>query len=303
MLLRIDDTDPARNVPRGEDEILRDLEWLGIAYEEGPVRQSERQGLYRSAASRLGGDRFDGVTLLREDGTATYHLASVVDDVEFGITHVVRGNDHRPNETLHRRLHEALGARAPEYVHHGLILGDDGKKLSKRAFGATVASLREAGIPAEAVRAYLEELGLPKHDVRYDLARLRRLAVEAIAALPDEELAGRVGVPVELVPALRGARDLNEAREIGEHLLRPAPAAVPAGARPTLERFRELRGEANGNVDAAQAKAIVRELKAIGGDLRALRLALTGAERGPELWTVIVALPRDEALRRIDAAL
>ncbi len=303
MLLRIDDTDPARNVAGGEDEILGDLEWLGIAYEEGPVRQSERQELYGAAASRLGGDRFDGVTLLREDGTATYHLASVVDDVEFGITHVVRGNDHRPNETLHRRLHEALGAQAPEYVHHGLILGDDGKKLSKRAFGATIASLREAGIPPEAVRAYLEELGLPKHDVHYDLARLRRLAVEAIAALSDEEVAERVDVPVELVPALRGARDLREAREIGERLLNPAPATLPAEARPTLERFRELRGDANGTVDAGQAKAILRELKAVGGDLRALRLALTGAERGPELWTVIVALPRDEALRRIDAAL
>jgi glutamyl-tRNA synthetase len=303
MLLRIDDTDRSRNVPRGEEEILRDLEWLGFSYEEGPVRQSERQDVYRQAASRLGGDRFDGVTLLREDGTATYHLASVADDIDFAITHVVRGNDHRPNEALHRRLHEALGARAPEYVHHGLILGEDGKKLSKRAFGATIASLREAGIPAEAVRAYLEELGLPKHDVRYDLGRLRRLAVEAIAALSDAELARRVDVPVALAPALRGARDLNEAREIGGHLLSPAPAVVPAGARPTLERFRELRGEANGNLDAGQAKAIVRELKAVGGDLRALRLALTGAERGPELWTVIVALPRDEALRRIDAAL
>ena len=236
MLLRIDDTDPSRNVPRGEEEILRDLEWLGVSH-EGPVRQSERQDVYRQAAARLGGDRFDGVTLLREDGTATYHLASVVDDIEFAITHVVRGNDHRPNEALHRRLHEALGARAPEYVHHGLILGEDGKKLSKRAFGATIASLREAGIPAEAVRAYLEELGVPKHDVRYDLGRLRRLAVEAIAGLTDTDLAGRVDVPVALAPALRGARDLNEAREIGEHLLRPAPAVVPAGARSTLERF------------------------------------------------------------------
>jgi glutamyl/glutaminyl-tRNA synthetase len=303
MLLRIDDTDPARNVPGGKEEILRDLEWLRIAYDEGPVRQSERQERYRAAASRLGGDRFDGVTLLREDGTATYHLASVVDDVEFEISHVVRGNDHRPNEPLHRRLHEALGARAPEYVHHGLILGEDGRKLSKRAFGATIASLREAGIPAEAVRAYLDELGLPRHDVHYDLARLRRLAVDAIAALPDEELADRVGVSVEVVPALRGARDLVEAREIGERLLHPAPAALPAEARPTLERFRELRGEANGTLAAEEAKAILRELKAVGGDLRALRLALTGAERGPELWTVIVALPRDEALRRIDAAL
>src|SRR5439155_4316095 len=131
-----------------------DLEWLRIEWDEGPVRQSERGARYAEAAAQLG-DRFDGITLVREDGTATYHLASVVDDVDFGITHVVRGNDHRPNETLHRRLTEALGASPPEYIHHGLILGEDGRKLARRAPGATVASLREDGIPAESVRRYL----------------------------------------------------------------------------------------------------------------------------------------------------
>jgi glutamyl/glutaminyl-tRNA synthetase len=296
MLLRIDDTDPARNVPGGEDEILRDLEWLGIAWDEGPVRQSERRDAYRSAAERLGGDRFGRITLLRPDGTATYHLASVVDDIEFEITHVVRGNDHRANEALHRELTVALGAKPPEYIHHGLILGADGRKLSKREFGATVASVREGGIPAEAVRRYLEELGVPKHDVHYDLARIRRLAVEAIGALDDEELAERVGVPVEVAPVLRGARDLNEAREYAELVLTP-PEPVSVSSAETLDRFKQLR--ANG----AEPREIVRELKAVGGDLRALRLALTGRERGPELWTVIAALPREEALRRVDAAL
>src|ERR671917_152730 len=157
MLLRIDDTDPARNVEGGEEAIVRDLEWLGVGWEEGPVHQSARQDRYREAAAPLG-VRFDGRTLLREDGTATYHLASVVDDLDFGITHVIRGNDHRPNEPLHRRLHEALGTRAPEYIHHGLILSADGGKLSKRQGMSSIADLREAGIPAEAVRAYLEEL-------------------------------------------------------------------------------------------------------------------------------------------------
>ncbi|MDQ3823277.1 MAG: glutamate--tRNA ligase family protein, partial [Actinomycetota bacterium] len=263
MLLRIDDTDPKRNVPGGEEATLRDLEWLGIGWDDGPVRQSERQERYRAAAERLGTDRFEGVTLLREDGTATYHLASVVDDAEFGITHVVRGFEHRPNEALHRRLHEALGTRPPEYVHHGLLLGDDGKKLAKRAAGATVASLREAGIPGEALRLYLEELGVPKHDVHYDLARIKRLAVEAIAAMSDEELAGRVGVPAHVVPAMRGARDLAEAREYADLILSP-PEPPPIAARETLERFRELRERANGTLDADAARAIVRELKAVG---------------------------------------
>lgn len=301
MLLRIDDTDPARNIANGEEAILRDLKWLGIDWDEGPVRQQERQDRYREAADRLGGSRFDRITLLREDGTATYHLASVVDDADFGITRVIRGNDHRSNEDLHRRLHEALGTTPPEYVHHGLILGDDGKKLSKRAAGATVESLRELGIPAEAVRAYLEELGLPRHDVRYDLARLRRLSIEAIGALNDDELARRAGAPPELVPALRGARDLAEARVIAASLV-TAPQPARSRAPETLERFRELRSAA-GDLDAAAAKEIVRELKAVGGDLRALRLALTGAESGPELWAVLAALPREEAFRRIDAAL
>src|SRR5436309_12674341 len=297
FLLRIDDTDPARNLPGGEEAILEDLQWLGIEWDEGPVRQSERGARYREAAERLG-ERFDGITLLREDGTATYHLASVVDDVDFGITYVIRGNDHRPNEMLHRRLHEALGTTPPEYIHHGLILGADGKKLSKRAEGATVASLREAGIPGEAVRAYLEELGLPKHDVHLDLPRVRRLAIEAISSMPDEELAERLGVPVEIAPALRGARDLNEARESAHQILEPQAVELPAEARPTLERFRELVAE-----DGLDPRAILREVKAVGGDLRAVRLALTGRERGPELWAIVAALRREETLRRIDAAL
>src|SRR3989442_13711545 len=164
MLLRIDDTDPQRNVPGGEEEITRDLGWLGLVWEDGPVRQSERQERYRKAGAELG-ERFDGITLLREDGTATYHLASVVDDADFGITHIVRGFDHRPNEAVHRRLFEALGATPPEFVHHGLILGDDGRKLSKRAEGSPVASLRASGFPAETVRAYLTEPDMQRHIV------------------------------------------------------------------------------------------------------------------------------------------
>ena len=301
MLLRIDDTDPARNVAGGEEAILDDLSWLGILWDEGPERQSSRQDRYREAAEQIGTDRFDGITLLREDGTATYHLASVVDDADFCITHVYRGNDHRANEDLHRRLHEALGTTPPEYVHHGLILGEDGKKLSKRAAGATVASLRELGFPPNAVRAYLEELGVPRHDVHYDLSRLRRLAVEAVGALDDAELAALVEAPPEVVPALRGARDLNEAREIARTLL-ATPPPEPTDHPETLARFRELRERAPETLDQAGAKEILRELKAVGGDLKALRRALTGADRGPELWAVLVALPRDEALRRADAA-
>jgi glutamyl/glutaminyl-tRNA synthetase len=303
MLLRIDDTDPARNVEGGEQAILDDLRWLGIDWDEGPVRQSDRGDRYREAAAGMP-ERFQGVQLLRPDGSATYQLASVVDDIDFGITHAIRGSDHRPNEPLHRALTEALGATPPEYVHFGLILGPDGKKLSKRSEGASVASLREAGIPPEAVRRYLDELGVPRHDVHLDLARIRSLAVEVLGDLSEDELAGRLGVPVAVVPAVRGAHDLREAGELAAAILE-APSnnvLLAEGDRETLERFRELRRARNG-LDKDAAKAIVRELKAVGGNLRAVRRALTGSESGPELWSVVAALPREETLRRIDAAL
>ena len=305
MLLRIDDTDPARNVPGGEEALLEDLRWIGVDWDEGPLRASERAARHREAAAELP-QRFGGVMLWRDDGTPTYHLASVVDDVDFGITHVIRGNDHRPNEALHRALHEALGTEPPEYIHHGLVLGADGRKLSKRAHGATVASLREEGIPGEAVREYLDELGLPRHDVRLDLPRIRSLAVDVIARLPEEELASRVGVPPAVVPALRGAHTLVEARELARTILDPpdaGDAVLGETDRATLDRFRELRERANGALDKDGARSILRELKAVGGNLRTVRRALTGRDSGPELWAIVAALPRDETLRRIDAAL
>ena len=97
-------------------------------------------------------------------------------------------------------------------------------------------------------------------------------------------------MPESVAPVLRGARDLREAREYAEHVLEPEP--VPVDAPETLTRFREL---VEGGLDA---RSVVRELKAVGGDLKAVRLALTGRERGPELAAVIAALPRDELLRR-----
>lgn len=311
VVLRIDDTDPSRTVEGGEQAILGDLAWLGVAFDEGPVRQSERGSIYADAAERAlasgaakndseGAVRLtrEGTTLVRADGTATYHLASVADDLELGITHVIRGNDHRPNLELHQRIARALGRELPEVIHHGLVLGEDGKKLSKRHGHSSIAELRDEGLPAEAVRAYLDELDLPQHDVQLDLARLRRLAIDAIAGMSDEELAAAAGASVEAVPVLRGARSLVEAREYALLVLQPESAKLPDEARPTLDRFIELRAPMPERLSLDESRALLRELKAVGGDLRVLRLALTGAAKGPELAAVVAALSREEALER-----
>jgi glutamyl-tRNA synthetase len=279
------------------------------------VRQSERGASYSAAAERAaesGKAEHDddgsvrlvagGTTLLRADGTATYQLASVVDDIELGITHVIRGGDHRPNLPVQTQIATALGTHLPVVIHHGLILGEDGRKLSKRHGHSSIAELRAEGFPPAAVRAYLDELGLPEHDVQLDLSRLRRLAVDAIAAMPDEELAAVADAPVEVVPALRGARSLVEAREYGRLVLQPVVVVLGPEAAPTLERFVELRTRAPECVSHEDGRAILRELKAVGGDLHALRLALTGADKGPELAAVLAAVPREEALARADRA-
>jgi len=311
LLLRIDDTDPSRTVEGGEATIVADLAWLGVGFDEGPARQSQRSAVYEEAVDRAlasgaaertddGSVRLgrDGTTLLRSDGTATYQLASVADDLALGVTHVIRGNDHRPNLPVQTRIASALGAHLPVVIHHGLILGDDGKKLSKRHGHSSLADLRDEGFPAAAVRAYLDELGLPEHDVQLDPARLRRLAVDAIAAMPDEELAAVADAPLEVVPALRGARSLVEAKEYAQLVLTPEPVELRTDAWPTLDRFAELRQPLPEWLSHEEAHALVRELKAVGGDLRALRLALTGAAKGPELAAVLAAAPRDEALAR-----
>jgi tRNA synthetases class I (E and Q), catalytic domain len=311
LVLRIDDTDPSRTVASGEEAIVADLAWLGVGFDEGPVRQSERSALYEEAVERAlasgtvsraedGSVRLgrDGTTLLRPDGTATYQLATVVDDLDLGITHVIRGNDHRPNLPVQTRIAGALGSHLPVVIHHGLILGEDGKKLSKRHGHSSIGDLRDEGFPAAAVRAYLDELGLPEHDVQLDVPRLRRLAVDAIAAMPDDELAAAAGAPLELVPAVRGARSLAEAREYAQLVLAPKPVELGEDAWPTLDRFAELREAAPDLLSHDDARALVRELKAVGGDLRALRLGLTGAAKGPELAAVLGALSRMEALAR-----
>src|SRR4029450_4016288 len=110
LLLRIDDPDPSRTVTGGDEAIVADLAWLGVGYDEGPIRQSERGELYAEAAARAvssgGAVRDDdgsvrlsagGTTLLRADGSATYQLASVVDDLELPITHVSRCARPPPN--------------------------------------------------------------------------------------------------------------------------------------------------------------------------------------------------------------
>ena len=101
----------------------------------------------------------DDFVILRSDRTPTYHLASTVDDVDYGITHVVRGEDLLSSTPKHILLTEAMGAEPAQYAHLSLLMGPDGKKLSKRHGHTAISAYRDAGYLPEALVNYLALLG------------------------------------------------------------------------------------------------------------------------------------------------
>jgi glutamyl-tRNA synthetase len=104
-------------------------------------------------------EALDDFILLRSDGSPTYHLTVVVDDVDMGITHVLRGDDHLSNTPKHVALFRAFGAEPPTFGHLPLILGQDKKRLSKRTGAASVEELRAQGVLPQALYNYLALLG------------------------------------------------------------------------------------------------------------------------------------------------
>ncbi|MFL5839436.1 MAG: glutamate--tRNA ligase [Thermoleophilaceae bacterium] len=194
MLLRIEDTDPERSTEENIQVIFDALRWLGIDWDEEPVSQTSRRARHDEAVRQLletgaayedeGAVRlrvgegedivFQDVVrgevrnprsaikdfvVARSDGSPLYNLAVAVDDHDMGVTHVVRGEDHLSNTARQVLILEALGHERPVYAHLPLLLGPDGKKLSKRYDAASVQWLRQEGYLPEAVVNYLALLG------------------------------------------------------------------------------------------------------------------------------------------------
>ncbi|MCZ6506621.1 MAG: glutamate--tRNA ligase [Acidobacteria bacterium] len=114
---------------------------------------------------------FDDYVVLRSDGSPTYHLSVVTDDIDMGVTHVIRGEDHLSNTPKHIALFSAFGAPAPTFAHLPLILGQDRKRLSKRTGAASVEAFRDGGILPQALYNYLALLGWNPGDEREVMSR------------------------------------------------------------------------------------------------------------------------------------
>jgi glutamyl-tRNA synthetase len=270
--------------------------------------------------------------LRREDGSYLYTLPSVVDDIEFGVTNVIRGEDHVTNTGVQIQIFEALAGTAPRFGHHNLLTDAGGEGLSKRSGALSIASLREKGVEAlavaalavlvgsaEAVRpvASLDELAelvdlahLSHGSARFDEAELNALSARTLHQAPYEAVAERLaalgisGPDIrEFWLAVRGnlAR-LDEAlvwRQVTEGDIAPIVED---------REFLQLAASSlpAGHWDQSTWGAWTTELKARTGRkgralFHPLRLALTGRESGPELAALLPLIGRVKALARLSA--
>ncbi|KQC14587.1 MAG: hypothetical protein APR56_03480, partial [Methanosaeta sp. SDB] len=180
-------------------EIIKELAWLGLDWDEGPIFQSRRTGIYLPLAEQLlerglayrsepntegktaiilrvqpedinipdrvyglisiSGAELKDIVLVKSDGSPAYNFACVVDDHELRISHVIRGDDHLPNTPKQLLLYRALDWEPPIFAHLPLILGPDKSPLSKRHGATSLRAFREKGILAEALVNYLALLG------------------------------------------------------------------------------------------------------------------------------------------------
>jgi glutamyl-tRNA synthetase len=222
FLLRIENTDTAREVYEATEQIQRSLRWLGLDW-DGPVtfqldnmetcrrlahqlldegKAYEDEGAIRFRMPDEGSTAWDDVVLghievpnkeledlvlLRSDGRPTYNFASPVEDVQDRITHVLRGPDHVSNTPKQINILRALGADLPVYGHVPNVNGDDGKKLSKRHGAVTVDEFRRMGYYAPALVNYLALLGWSYDDKTTIMSRdelIERFSLERIQPSP-----------------------------------------------------------------------------------------------------------------------
>jgi glutamyl-tRNA synthetase len=231
FILRIEDTDRTRSTDEYIDAIIEGMKWLGLDWDEGPFRQTDRFDVYRNYADKLlkegrayhcycsaeelevrrkkamiegkplkydgrcrglkepvpgiapsvrfrmpqqghtvvddlihgkivfENEQLDDLIILRSDGTPTYNLTVVVDDVDMRITHIIRGDDHLNNTPKQIQLYQAFGYAVPKFAHLPMILGADKTRLSKRHGATSVMAYYEMGYLPEALLNYLVRLG------------------------------------------------------------------------------------------------------------------------------------------------
>ncbi|MFL5921395.1 MAG: glutamate--tRNA ligase [Gaiellaceae bacterium] len=372
--LRIENTDTNREVAEATAQIQESLRWLGLDWDGEVTFQLDRMERCREEAARLvaegkayedegairmrmpedgvtawddlirgriewENERLDDLVIVRADGRPTYNFASPVEDWLDGITHVLRGDDHISNTPRQIRILEALGAPLPAYGHLANILGEDGKKLSKRHGATSVEEFRAQGYIPEALVNFLALLGWSYDDKTTVMSReelVERFSLERVGASPSvfdfKKLEWLNGVYLRALPAAEYAdRLVAYLREQGyewaeEHVRKVAPLVqdkiATIGEFPAFAGFFFARVEPEGDLDGEvlpaaaerlasvepfQAAGIEEALRGLADELglkpreafQPIRLAITGSKVSPGLFESLEVLGKDEALSRL----
>ena len=268
--------------------------------------------------------------LVREDGSYLYTLPSVVDDIDFAISHVIRGEDHVANAGVQVDLFAALGAEAPAFGHHSLLIGADGKGLSKRLGSLSITALRDAGYEAmavvslaaligtsEAVTAHAHMAGLvagfdmaklSRAPGRFDEAELAGLNAKLLHGfeygdVKDRLAAMDIGADDALWRVIRGNLEtLADARQWAAVAAGPVTPVIAGEDREFLDAAGDaLSGLAMG---PGTWRAWTGGLKSASGRkgralFMPLRLALTGLDHGPELAGLLPLIGKEKAVARL----
>src|SRR5690348_2809782 len=295
----------------------------------------------------------DDLVLVRSDGFPTYNFAVVVDDIDMGITEVIRGDDHVNNTPRQINIYHALNVEAPAFAHLPMILGADGQKLSKRHGAVGVMQYRDDGFLPHALLNYLVRLGwshgdkeifsreemielfdvadVNKSAARFDLEKLSWLnqqylkTDDPLRIAPHFEWQLRAaGIdpstgpdPVDVIVALRDrAKTLKEMAEkarvwyapletydeqaVAKHLKTPTARAALEAVHAKLAEIADWSVE---NVHGAIEAAAASIGEGLGKVAQPLRVALTGTQVSPSIDHTTFLAGRNEALRRIEAAL
>ncbi|MCP4070945.1 MAG: glutamate--tRNA ligase [Hyphomicrobiales bacterium] len=418
FILRYDDTDKARSKQEYADQILKDLNWLGIepdrierqsgrfsAYDEAAEnlrahgllyacyetpdeldRKRKRQlarglpPIYDRAGLNLTAEQkqaleaegrnahwrfllpnFDGSTenlvrtpvtwndvvrgeqtidlasmsdpvLIREDGTYLYTLPSVVDDIEMGVTHIIRGDDHVTNTAAQIAIFEALGAKSPDFGHHNLLTTASGEGLSKRLGSLSIASLNEDGYEPMAVASLavligtsgaveaittMEELiqrfdpsTITKSAAKFDVAELDSLNKKLVHAKPYSNARQKLEAA-----GIGGGEDFwNVVRENIEKLPEAADwwqmveHATPVIDKDDVEFLQQARtllpDQPWGEETWTEWTSLIKQQTGRKGRalFMPLRKAMTGREHGPELAAILLLIGREKTLARLAGA-
>jgi glutamyl-tRNA synthetase len=266
--------------------------------------------------------------VIRADGSYLYTFTSVIDDADFGITHVIRGDDHVTNTGVQVELFEALGHEPPHFGHHSLLVSADGHALSKRLGALSIESMRTSGLEPMAVASYTALIGtsdpIEVHDnldalaqlfafekissspARFDVEELKNLNARLLHKLPFEAVSDRLktlgvdGGP-EFWRVVHGNLSVLEDAKLWWEIVSGAIRPVIENSDFTSQAATLLPEEP---WDDTTWDTWIAALKTATGQkgrplFHPLRLALTGREDGPELKALLPLLGRAKVEGRL----